>query len=80
MSDTPKLTLAPVVTLGCATCLDIDSQRVLNGALEAELSEVVVVGYDKDGEFYFASSKADGPNILWALEMAKLKLLKITMS
>jgi len=33
---------------------------------------------DKDDDFYFASSKSDGRDIIWLLEHAKKKLLEIT--
>lgn len=73
----PDLTLAPNVTpIGCVTCLDIDCERVLAGAA-GELAHVIIVGYKHDGEFYFASNKSDGPECLWALEQAKMRLLEI---
>lgn len=51
--------------------------KVLAGAVRAELSEVVVLGYTKDGEFYFSASEANGPDVLWLLEYAKKRLLEI---
>lgn len=56
---------------------DVPVAKVLAGAEMADLEEVVIVGYDKDGDFYFASSKASGPEVLWALAYAKKKLLDI---
>ena len=44
---------------------------------EADLEEVVIIGFDKCGEFYFSSNKADGGCILWLMEVAKKKLLEI---
>lgn len=49
---------------------------VLAGADRAKLTETVVIGWDKDGQFYFASSEADGGGVLWLLEMAKKRLLE----
>jgi hypothetical protein len=66
-----------VVFLGVVTTLDVPSQRVLDGAKEASLEDVVVIGWDEGGEFYFASSKANGAEVLWLLEKAKKKLLEI---
>lgn len=52
-------------------------ERILNAALEAGLTEVVIVGIDRDGNEYFAASQPDGPNVLWHLERAKLKLIRM---
>jgi hypothetical protein len=40
------------------------------------LAYVIIIGETDDGEFYFASSKASGPDVLWDLEKAKLVLLQ----
>lgn len=68
---------APVTILPVVTCLDIAVQRVLDGAAEALLDHVVVVGTTQAGDFYFASNKSSGPECLWLLEQAKLKLLNV---
>ena len=59
-----------VVVLDCITTLDIPSDRVLEQAI-GKLESVVVFGYDKEGNEYFASSYGDGKDILWLLEMCK---------
>ena len=56
---------------------NIDSNQVLAKAY-GELDSVVLTGYDKDGNFYFASSMADGAEILWLIESLKRRLLKLT--
>lgn len=66
------VTILPVVTK-----LPIPPERVLNGALEVEFEDVIVIGFTKTGDGYFASSSADGGDVVWQLERAKLKLLKI---
>lgn len=66
-----------VVGTGAPSRLDLPPKRVLAAAERAELNEVVVIGFDADGEFYFASSQADGGDVLWLLEMAKKKLLEV---
>jgi hypothetical protein len=66
--------LGDVVLLNVVTRLDIPVQRVLDGAVNADLEKVVVIGYDKEGEFYFASNKADKVSVLWLLEQAKREL------
>lgn len=58
------------------TRLDIPASRILENA-PRNMKTAVVIGYDENGEFYFASSAADGGNVLWLLETAKKKLLEI---
>ena len=67
--------MADILTFTGYTKLDIPADDVLNGAL-GELSEVLVVGHTKDGNFYIASSTADGPSILWLIENAKRSLFE----
>lgn len=69
------LRLAPVVDLPCVTRHDIEVDKVLNGAV-GKLKSVVVIGWEDDGPFYFASNHADGGTVLWLLELARIKLLK----
>ena len=64
-----KVLILPVITK-----LDISPERVLESAHD-QLDTAVIVGWDKSGEFYFASSVADGADVLWLLETAKLELL-----
>lgn len=66
-----------VVHLPVITTLPLDPNRVLRRAWERGLTEVVVVGYTKDGEEFFSSSIGDGGDVIWHLERAKLKLLKM---
>ena len=63
--------------LGGVTRLDIPPERVLDGAKDKCPDGVVVLGFDADGDFYFASSIADGGTVIWLLELAKKKLLEI---
>jgi len=46
------------------TRLDLDPDAVLTGAV-GRLKDVVIVGYEANGDFYFASSQADGPDYFW---------------
>lgn len=66
-----------VVVLDVVTRLDIPVERILNQAVDDGLQDVVIIGWDDEGEFYFASSKADGGNILWLLEKAKKMLMEV---
>lgn len=67
-----------VVPFGGITRLDTDPQRVLEAALEAGMTGVVVIGFDANGGEYFASSYADGSDVVWHMERAKFKLMVIT--
>lgn len=66
-----------VVYLNVITRLPIPVERVMAKATEADLDEVIVMGFTKDGDFYFAASEPDGPSVLWLLELAKKNLLAI---
>lgn len=43
-----------------------------------ELETVVVLGYDREGDEYFASNISDGPEVVWLLERSKIALLAVT--
>jgi len=58
------------------TYQDLDTDKVLAGAL-GKLNEVVIVGYEADGSLYFASTRANGPDVLWLLKQAEQRLLAI---
>lgn len=66
-----------VVTLNMVTRLPIPVDRVLDDAQAAGLTQVIVIGVTADGEEYFASSEADGGNVLWQMERAKKRLLAV---
>jgi len=57
--------------------LDLDPDRVLTEAI-GQMDQVVICGFDKEGNQYFASSVADGGASLWHLERAKWALMKTT--
>jgi len=64
-----------VITLGNVTRTDLPVDRVLEAAKGKIEGGVVLLGWDKDGELYFASSIADGGEVVWLMEKAKLALL-----
>ncbi len=66
-----------VVAFTGITRLDTPPEKVIATAAEADLAEVVIVGVDGDGSFFFASSQADGGDTLWWLAMAQKKLLEM---
>lgn len=53
---------------------DGDPNHILSQAYD-EVESVVILGIGKDGDHYFASSVADGAEILWLLKKLELKLL-----
>jgi len=63
-----------VVSFTGITRLDSDPTRVIEAALKAGLQGVVILGYDADGDEYFAGSYADGGDVLWLLERCKVAL------
>ena len=67
--------MGDVIPLPVITTLDIPVSRVLKSAKKAKLEHAVVIGYEPEGEFYFASSIANGPDVLWLLEKAKRALM-----
>lgn len=56
--------------------IDTQPDRILQGAV-GKLQTVIVIGYDLDGEEYYASSIADGPNALWLIRRTEHKLIGI---
>lgn len=65
--------MSNVIDLPVLTCLDIPVEKICDKAKAAIPEHVVIVGWDNDGDFYFASSKSDGAECLWLLEIAKKK-------
>jgi len=66
-----------VIPFGGITRLDLPVQQVLEAAKSRCSGGVVILGYEDDGSHYFASSMADGGEVVWLLEMAKKLLLEI---
>ena len=58
------------------TRIDSEADNVLRHAL-GELDSVVIVGYDKDGNEFYASNIADGANALWHLQRGIHNLMTI---
>ena len=69
----PNVTVLPVITT-----LDVEAERVLKAALESELKTCIIIGERADGELYFAATVADGGDVLWWIEKAKLALMGVT--
>lgn len=71
--DMPKDNVIP---LNMVTRLDLPVDQILEKA-KTQLKGVVIIGYDNDGDQYFASTYADGGDILWLLEQCKKQLLGV---
>lgn len=67
--------MAEIVDFPGKTYHALDPNQVLLEARKLGLKEVVVVGYDQDGEEYLATSCADGAVALWLVETFKHVLL-----
>jgi hypothetical protein len=50
--------------------------EILGRAHEARLQIVIVLGFDRDGNFYSDSELKDGGDALWLLEEAKRKVME----
>ena len=61
---------------GYETTENIPVERVFEGISSNDVVSAVVLGFTKDGEEYFASSIADGGDILWLIERLKKRLLE----
>ena len=65
-----------VIPFSGITRLDLDPDIVLENA-KGKLEGFVIAGHDKEGNEYFASTYADGGDVLWLLERMKLRLLMV---
>lgn len=75
--DAPdKVSKTKLVFLPVLTKHDIPADRCLEEAL-GKLEGVAIMGYDKDGKEYFASSYADGGTLLWLMERMKIRLFNM---
>lgn len=69
--------MGDLVYLPVISTLDVPAERVLEMAMKELLKTVVVMGYDQEGELYFASSVADGGDVLWLMAQCKKRLLEV---
>ena len=65
-----------IIPFGGITYLDLPTDRILEEAKGDCSDGVVIIGFDDEGELYFASSMADGGEVIWLLELAKKRLLE----
>lgn len=67
---------AEVVNFTGITALQTDPQRVLEAALRNGLTQVVICGFDAEGNDYFASSEPDAGVVGFHLDRAKWNLMR----
>lgn len=66
--------MSKVILLDNITTLDIPVDRILEQAI-GKLNGAVIMGFDKDDEFYAVSSYADGGTVLWLMALLKQELM-----
>lgn len=66
---------AKIIPFTGITSLDLPPDRILEEA-KGKMDGVVIMGWDAEGNEYFASSYADGGTVLWLLEKCKTLLLQ----
>jgi hypothetical protein len=54
----------------------IDPQGVLDGITQNDLETIIVLGWTKEGDEYFASNTPNGMEVVWLMERLKLKILE----
>ncbi len=67
--------MSNVIPLGNITKLDIPEDQILEAA-KGKMNGLVLIGWDKSDELYFASSMADGGEVLWLLAQCEKALLE----
>lgn len=75
--DAPVPQSAEIRRFNGVTLHNLDPELVLGAARNAQLKSVTVIGYDEDGDFYFASTEACSPSVLWDLQKAIYKLMEV---
>lgn len=66
---------AKIIPFTGITRLDLPPDQILERAM-GKLEGMLVIGFDKEGEFFGAASYADGGTALWLLETCKQKLME----
>jgi hypothetical protein len=64
-----------VIYLNEATTEDIPPERVVEGALDANLSVAIVIGRRPDGTIYFASSTGDVKEAHWLISVVATNIV-----
>jgi hypothetical protein len=67
--------MGEVVEFNGETTADLDPNKVLEAAIEANLQEAIVIGTTQDGELYLSLSISYVPDIIWLLMSAQKMLM-----
>jgi hypothetical protein len=67
--------MSDIVNFNGISTLPIEPDKILESAV-GQLDLAIVIGVDRDGNFYFASSEAGGAEVTWWLERAKYMLMR----
>lgn len=67
--------MSNVISFTAGTYGPVPVQNVLEGALEADLKEVMVIGLDEMDGLYVACSTGDKPDLLYLLERARIRAM-----
>jgi hypothetical protein len=65
---------AEVLNIGIGTRAELDPAKVLIAAHNADLTEVVVLGFKRDGSEFFSSSDPDAAGVMFHCQRAIYKL------
>lgn len=68
--------MSNVVSFRGVTKLDLDPDTVLENS-KGQVDNFIILGYDKEGDFWFSSTMGSGGDVMWLMEVAKIQLLKI---
>lgn len=68
--------MSEVIQFRGVTKLDLDADILLENNKGA-FKHLLLLGYNEDNEFIFGSTMANGGDVLWLLEVAKIQLLRI---
>lgn len=52
------------------------SKELLEQAIKAEITDIVIIGYDRNGYEFHSSVDEDPAEVIWMLERTKLNLLR----
>jgi len=67
-----------ITTLGVVTTLQMPASSILRNINDLNIVDsLVVVGWDNDGDLFFAANYSDGGDAILLLELAKRKLLDL---
>jgi hypothetical protein len=65
-----------VVPFPGETTLPVPARKTLEHAIAANLGHVLVIGWQGNGDLYFAGNTSDTREIIWLLEKARKWLLE----